>query len=99
MPLYTLTITTTKQTIYAQFFRNDIRNERQLYFYQFLACEILNVLTVLATFLCTNKFLNGRWIFYGPEVVSYYRMTETRLNNPMCDVFPRIASCSYYRLL
>jgi len=38
---------------------------------------------------------------YGAEVVSYYVATpEDRNNfpyNPMCETFPRIASCDYHR--
>ena len=38
---------------------------------------------------------------YGPSVVQYYRMPADEradfMVNPMCEAFPRIAACHYYR--
>ena len=38
---------------------------------------------------------------YGPNVVEYYSLPsaerETFSVNPMCEAFPRIAACHYYR--
>ena len=38
---------------------------------------------------------------YGPSVVQYYRMPsderQSFMVNPMCEAFPRIAACHYYR--
>ncbi len=63
---------------------------------------MLNVVTVVVAFFCTNVFLLGRWTWYGLEVFAYYQLPpeEQRMSartNPMCYVFPRVAACDYYR--
>ena len=44
--------------------------------------------------------LHYRFSSYGVDVLNYYRLPEEEQRehkNPMCDTFPRIASCDYWR--
>merc|ERR1719410_2536192 len=62
--------------------------------------ELFNWLIVLIQFGLTNVFLHYRFGWYGPNVLFYYRLPEEEqkeMKNPMCDTFPRIASCDYWR--
>jgi len=82
------------------FFNKNIQNKFNVYFYGFIFCEILNVGTATAVLFLTNKFLNHRFLLYGLKVWRYYTLPEEEHRfelNPMCDTFPRIASCDYWR--
>ena len=39
-----------------------------VYFFGFIACEIMNLFIVLVQFALTNTFLHYRFIGYGPKV-------------------------------
>ena len=39
-----------------------------VYFYGFIMCEIFNVTVAVIVLFLTNKFLNHRFLFYGPKV-------------------------------
>eukprot|EP00090_Calanus_glacialis_P014519 TRINITY_DN23321_c0_g1_i1.p1 TRINITY_DN23321_c0_g1~~TRINITY_DN23321_c0_g1_i1.p1 ORF type:complete len:250 (-),score=26.19 TRINITY_DN23321_c0_g1_i1:511-1155(-) len=50
----------------------------------------------------THRFLHYRFITYGFDVWQYYLLPEEEqrmpgVKNPMCNTFPRIASCDYWR--
>ena len=71
-----------------------------IYFYGFIMCECLNVTVAFSVLFLTNKFLNHRFLLYGLKVWRYYSLPEEEHRfeiNPMCDTFPRIATCDYYR--
>ena len=47
-----------------------------------------------------DMILHCRFSSYGVDVLNYYRLPEEEQReqkNPMCDTFPRIASCDYWR--
>ncbi len=60
--------------MFSQFFRNNIHNKYNIYYYGFIFCEFLNVLCVLVAFHGTNLFLDRRWSWYGLEVFTYYQL-------------------------
>lgn len=85
-----------------QFFRSNIHNKYNIYYYGFIFCEMLNLLVSVAALFITNRFLNGRFLGYGFLVWRYYSLPpeEQQMQsvvNPMCFTFPRIASCTYHR--
>jgi len=89
-----------KKDILVNFFSKNIHNKYNVYFFGFIGCEIMNLFIVLLQFVMTNTFLHYRFYGYGPKVLSYYRLPEEEQKehkNPMCDTFPRIASCNYWR--
>jgi len=88
-----------KETL-VNFFCKNIHNKYNIYFFGFISMEILNELIVLIQFAMTHAFLQYRFIGYGIDVLSYYKMPEEEQKehkNPMCNTFPRIASCDYWR--
>jgi len=83
-------------------FNQQLRNKYDRYFYGFLGCEILNIVIVVSQMFLTNRFLGGNFLSYGFDVYQYYSLPpeETTLediHNPMCEAFPRVASCTYYQ--
>jgi len=88
-----------KETL-VKFFLKNIHNKFNIYFFGFIGMEVLNVLIVLIQFAMTNTFLHYRFSGYGLDVAKYYQMPEEEQHehkNPMCNTFPRIASCDYWR--
>jgi len=89
-----------KKDILVDFFRKNVQNKYNIYFFGFMGMEVFNWLIVLIQFGLTNVFLHHRFAWYGPNVLFYYRLPEEEqreMKNPMCDTFPRIASCDYWR--
>ena len=85
-----------------QFFRCNIHNKYNIYYYGFIFCEILNLLVTVIAYFLTNRFLAGRYLDYGIRVFQYYQFPpeekeRTGVQNPMCYTFPRIASCDWHR--
>jgi len=85
-----------------EFFRRNIQNKYNIYLVGFICCEFLNIIIVLLQFPMTNKFLRQRYSTYGFDVWQYYQLPvdEQKLDtvkNPMCQAFPRVASCKYFR--
>jgi len=67
------------------------------YFAYFVCCELLNFALLLIQFVETNKFLNGKFAWYGLEVMVYLgkeRPDRKAGTNPMCAVFPTEVSCN-----
>lgn len=48
----------------------------QWYFFKFVSCELLNVLVLYLNFWLTDQFLQGRFWYYGIDVIKYYRLTK-----------------------
>ena len=86
---------------YAHFFRS-ILHHNNLYFWQFVLCETLNIFVVFSMIQITDVFLNGRFLDYGQKVYEFYQhrraggyQTEGYKNakmNPMCSLFPTVTS-------
>merc|ERR1719422_1534209 len=88
-----------KETL-VNFFSKNIHNKYNIYFWGFISMETLNWLIVLIQFGLSNVFLHHRFSAYGLNVLTYYRLPEEEqreMKNPMCETFPRIASCDYWR--
>lgn len=84
------------------FFSKNIHNKYNIYFAGFVFCELLNFLMVVLLIGLTHRFLHFHFVAYGFEVWQYYLLPEEEqrmpgVKNPMCNAFPRIASCDYWR--
>jgi len=66
--------------IFLQFFTENIHNKYNIYYFGFMACELLNFVVVVISFFLTHRFLNHRFIFYGFQVWVYYQVKEMKLN-------------------
>jgi len=85
-----------------RYFAKNIHNKYNIYFGGFIFCEFLNFAIVVITFGVTHRFLHYRFLTYGYQVWQYYLLPEEEqrmpgVKNPMCNTFPRIASCTYWR--
>ena len=83
-------------------FQEHLHNKYNSYAAWFLCCEQLNFTVVISQWFITDRFLKYKFITYGPDVLKYYNNPEEEnqvqgKTNPMCDTFPRVASCDYVR--
>jgi len=88
----------------ADFFES-IKGNQRIYYFTFLACEVLNVVMVITNILITDRFLNGNFRRYGSEVwdelvngeaKSFNEITkEEEVFNPMCNAFPTRVNCEF----
>lgn len=83
-------------------FRHNLQNKYTSYATVFFLCELLNFVNVVGQFFLTNAFLQDQFMFYGISVARYYQLPpeETSMQgflNPMCEAFPRVASCTYWQ--
>ena len=100
---------TEKRENLIRIFQENLHNKYTSYAVIFILCEFLNCVVVVLVFFITNAFLDNHFLFYGPNVIMYYRLPneEQQLSlkgdkyehrqNPMCEAFPRVASCDYIR--
>ena len=82
-----------------QFFKDNIHNKYNIYYFGFIFCEFLNLVVTVLCFFATNRFLANRWMGYGFKVWHYYQLPleeqEMKMagkyihTNPMCYTFPR----------
>ena len=83
--------------IYVNYFRFSMENrflsQNMKYFAYFTLCEILNLVAILVNFHITNCFLDGKFLTYGLEVITYMNgMAQSQLVDPRCNVFPTLVS-------
>jgi len=84
------------------YFRKRLSNKYTNYFIGFIFCEFLNWAIVVSHFFLTDLFLNRRYLDFGFKIIEYYSLSfhkqrESWNIDPLCHVFPRVASCNYYR--
>ena len=81
--------------------QEHLHNKYNAYAIWFFVCEQLNFIVVLSMWFITNKFLKYQFLTYGPLVFIYFNLPveerQDTMRNPMCEAFPRIASCNYHR--
>jgi len=83
-------------------YQEHVHNKFNKYAFGFFFCELLNIIILVWQVFVTDRFLNHRYLKYGYEVYRYFLLPpEERLIittvNPMCEVFPKVASCNYIR--
>lgn len=83
-------------------FKDNLQNKYNRYAYIFFTCEVLNVTVVVSQIFITDAFLQNQFPFYGPKVWEYYayppeEIVQLDLVNPMCEAFPRVASCTFWK--
>lgn len=91
-----------KLSVLLKTFRHNLQNKYNSYTFIFFLCELLNFIVVVTQFIATDVFLKHQFIFYGLKVARYYNMPAEETNmqgylNPMCEAFPRVASCTYWK--
>lgn len=81
---------------YVKYFKAVLHHNNG-YFFRFVICEILNYILLVTNLILTDKFLQGRFLSYGWDVIQYYQKTpkERRISiNPFCATFPTEVSCT-----
>ena len=80
---------------HVEIYRGLSKNACRKYFYTFIACEMLNIVITIISFVLTNVFLSGRFFNYGSNVISYNLGYEECQQNPMSSLFPTVVNCEY----
>ena len=80
------------------YFRS-IWHRNNWYFTMFVLCELLNCSILFFNFWICDIFLNGKFFYYGYNVVEYMLMTKEQQEdpetiNPFCSTFPLEVSCT-----
>ena len=65
-----------------------------MYAIKFFLCEIINMLNVFIQFYYINKFLGGRFLDYGAQLLNFYNKIEMGID-PMVEVFPKVTKCQF----
>merc|ERR1712141_542342 len=71
------------------------KNACRKYFYTFIACEMLNIVIAIISFVLTNVFLSGRFFNYGSNVISYNSAYDECKQDPMTSLFPTVVNCTH----
>ncbi len=80
---------------FTKYFRS-ILHHNQRYFFYFCLMEILNIILVYFNFWATDQFLQGRFKYFGYDVIRFFMMSKAereRAVNPFCATFPKEISC------
>ncbi|XP_076062710.1 innexin inx2-like [Oratosquilla oratoria] len=67
-----------------------------IYAFHYFACEILNLVNVVAQMILLDKFFGGFFANYGTEVLNHLGEEDPKLN-PLLTVFPRVTKCTFHR--
>ncbi|KAK4303063.1 hypothetical protein Pmani_024901 [Petrolisthes manimaculis] len=68
-----------------------------LYIYQFITCEILNLLNVVGQIYLTDRFLGYGFLEYGPRVLSHLQDENTPTHYLQDEIFPKVAKCVFHK--
>jgi len=69
--------------------------ENRHYFIKFALCELLNFVNVFGQIYFMNFFFGGAFSTYGSEVLKMSNLDPENRNDPLNDVFPKVAKCSF----
>merc|ERR1712212_331922 len=72
------------------------KNRNNIYAVQFFFFEILNLVNVLVQMNYINKFLGGRFLDYGSQILQFYNHIDIGID-PMVEVFPKMTKCQFNR--
>jgi hypothetical protein len=66
-----------------------------MYFFQYVACEVLNFVNVILQIYLIDVFLGGSFSSFGLDVMKHSEMNPEERTDPMIRVFPRMTKCSF----
>jgi hypothetical protein len=81
---------------YAESFQ-AVMHHNNPYFWQFVMCELLNMVVLFVVISSTDLFLGGQFWGYGWRVYNHYNLQNaarlgSRIMTPMCSLFPTVTS-------
>lgn len=68
-----------------------------LYFYRFVFCELLNLVNVIGQMFLIDWYLDHEFSTYGWDVLNYIHMDQDERMDPMSELFPKMAKCTFYK--
>lgn len=75
---------------------HDTLHRHNFYAMKYLFCEILNFINTVLNIWILNIFLNGKFVSYGTEFLSFsHNDIEDKLH-PKLTLFPRMTKCDFY---
>ncbi|KAK7063016.1 hypothetical protein SK128_006043 [Halocaridina rubra] len=80
----------------AKYFAGSINTHRS-YAFAFLMCEALSFAFSVGNLFLTNKFLGGEFFRFGIGALHYLGMPASDPNNPLNEIFPKVAKCTWYK--
>ncbi|XP_051163360.1 innexin inx3 [Leptopilina boulardi] len=60
-------------------------------------CEVLNFLNVICNMFVMDSFLGNSFFTYGTEVWDFSNMNQESRHDPMIEIFPRVAKCTFHK--
>lgn len=85
---------TNHKTLLVEYF-NEHLHEHTLYMFQYILCELLNLVNVIGQIYLLTLFLGNRFIEYGLDVLGYSGLGEEMRVDPMARMFPTMAKCLF----
>ena len=72
------------------------KNKNNQYAVRFFLFEIINLMNVIIQIFYINKFIGGRFLDYGSQILNYYNHIDIGID-PMVEVFPKVTKCQFNR--
>lgn len=85
-----------KRKLLTQYVANHIRRHN-IWYYQFVFCEILNFVNVVGQIFFTDKFLGNTFTKFGIKVTEFLEVDPEDRTDPMMAVFPRVTKCTWHQ--
>lgn len=76
-----------------------MRHNNTSYFMAFLVYEVLGAAVAVGNLFLTNRFLEGKFFYFGIGVSKYLTSSVTDVNNPLNEVFPKVGTCPKHPFL
>ncbi|CAL4108314.1 unnamed protein product [Meganyctiphanes norvegica] len=80
----------------ARYFKISLSHHRT-YAAKFMMCEILAFALAVGNLYLTNDFLGGDFFHFGRNAVSYITQPAFRPDNPLNEIFPKVAKCTWHK--
>ena len=63
----------------------------------YFVCDILNFINTVGQMYFINLFLGGVFLTYGTDVLYWADTDPESRTDPLVEVFPRLAKCTFYK--
>ena len=67
-----------------------------MYFVQYVVCEVLNFVNVIMQIFLIDVFLGGAFSSFGLDVLRHSEMNPEERTDPMIRIFPRMTKCNFH---
>ncbi|TRY79199.1 hypothetical protein TCAL_05994 [Tigriopus californicus] len=85
-----------KKKLLLDYLYSNLKNHN-FWAYRYFFCELLALINVIGQLLLLDRFLDGTFLTFGIEVISFaLRDNEDRVD-PLIYVFPRMTKCTFHK--